>query len=73
MNYLTANKNNELRGKIKYCFPNFCVRIGLNVLDKYDNGNNSWLSMSNSEGEWAAVYTWVSEVKLCNNNGKMLN
>ena len=73
MNYLTKLFGDEKRGNVRYCFPNRCVRVGINVLGKYDNGSNIWLNFQNDQGEWAAVYTWVSEVKLCENKGKAVN
>jgi len=57
INYLVNTYGDEERGKVRYCFPNRCVRVGINVLGKFDNGKNTWQNMSNDEGEWAAVYT----------------
>ncbi|EAR86686.1 NAD:arginine ADP-ribosyltransferase (macronuclear) [Tetrahymena thermophila SB210] len=65
MNYLHQYNQPEFRGNLVYNFPNICVRLGLSVLNKFDDGNNAWLSMDNSPGEWAVVYTWISEIKLC--------
>ena len=73
MNYLANFFGDEERGHVRYCFPNKCVRVGINVLGKYDNGNNVWLNMGNDQGEWAAVYTWMSEVNLCENKGNSVN
>ena len=35
--------NNEIRGGKPYYPPNEWVGFGLNVADRFDNGNNSWL------------------------------
>jgi hypothetical protein len=40
----------EYRGGWPYYQPVKCKRYGLNVLGKYDNGNNNWLSMKGSKG-----------------------
>ena len=36
--------------------PKGWIGIGLNVLNKYDNGNNEWLGKSNCKGEWYIGY-----------------
>ncbi|KAL4512566.1 hypothetical protein ABPG72_020403 [Tetrahymena utriculariae] len=73
MNYLDQIYQSEQRGNLVYNFPNSCVRLGLKVLNQYDNGNNDWLSMNNSPGEWAAVYTWITDLKLCELNPNTKN
>lgn len=45
----------EQRGNQDYHFPNGCLRIGIQVVNIY--GNNDWLSMNNSPGEWPVIYT----------------
>ena len=32
------------------------IAIGINVLDKYDNGDNTWLGTANIKGEWYIGY-----------------
>ena len=41
---------NEYRGGKPYDPPIGWIGIGLKVFDKY--GNNKWIGMSNTEGEW---------------------
>jgi hypothetical protein len=67
----------ELRGQKPYYPPLGWIGIGLNVLDKYDNGNNEWIGMINSPGEWCVAYHGVGggresdEVKSI--TGKIIN
>ena len=41
---------------MEYDPPLGFIGIGLNVLNKYDGGNNTWLGMENFEGEWYIAY-----------------
>ena len=50
----------ELRGGEEYIPPVGWFRYGLRVFDKYDNGNNDWLSYDNREGEWCIAYSGLS-------------
>ena len=50
----------EKRGKKPYYSPQGWIGIGLKVLDKYDKGNNEWLGMNNSNGEWCVAYHGVA-------------
>ena len=50
---------NEKRANMDYHPPLDWIGIGLRVLDKYDNGNNDWIGMSNKEGEWCVAYHGV--------------
>ena len=50
---------NEQRGNRPYNPPLGWIGIGLNVLDKYDNGDNTWIGMNNSKGEWCVAYHGV--------------
>ena len=45
--------------------------LGLNVLNKYDGGDNTWLGMNNVEGEWYIAYhgTKIEFVKDIINKG----
>ena len=47
---------NEKRGNVDYKPPKDWIGIGLKVWDKYDNGNNDWIGMSNKKGEWCVAY-----------------
>ena len=49
-------KNNLKRGGERY-FPPFGWKgYALKVLDKFDNGDNSWLGNEGKDGEWAIAY-----------------
>ena len=49
----------EKRGGHNYIPPNGWKGYGLNVTDKYDNGNNDWLAYDNNPNEWAIAYHGV--------------
>ena len=49
----------EQRGGKDYNPPIGWNGIGLNVFDKYDNGDNTWIGMSNAIGEWCVAYHGV--------------
>jgi hypothetical protein len=46
----------EKRGGLPYYAPAGFIRFGLNVAGRFDNGNDTWLGMSNVPGEWAVFY-----------------
>ena len=46
----------ESRGGRPYKPPNGWIGYGLNVLNKYDNGNNDWLACNGRTGEWCIAY-----------------
>jgi len=46
----------EKRGGFDYYPPIGWIGIGLNVLGKYDNGNNEWLNHDGGDKEWAIAY-----------------
>ena len=46
----------ENRGGRPYNPPDGWIGHGLNVLNKYDNGNNDWLACNGREGEWCMAY-----------------
>ena len=46
----------ENRGGRPYQPPNGWIGYGLNVLNKYDNGNNDWLACNGRAGEWCIAY-----------------
>ena len=50
---------NEKRGNMDYYPPIGWIGIGLNVLDRYDDGDNTWIDMYNLEGEWCVAYHGV--------------
>ena len=60
---------NEKRGGLPYEPPLGWIGFGINVLDKYDNGNNDWLAYNGNPNEWAIAYHGIgngrseSEVK----------
>ena len=54
---------NEKRGNMPYDPPKGWIGIGLNVLDKYDNGNNTWIGMENIKGEWCVAYHGVGQLE----------
>ena len=50
----------ENRGGRLYRPPEGWVGYGLNVLNKYDNGNNDWLACNGRAGEWCIAYHGVA-------------
>jgi len=74
--YTNVNFSDETRGGLVYYYPNGCKRIGLNVLNMFDDGNNNWLSMGNIVGEWPVAFTSIKDtvfdsslVGILNDNG----
>ena len=59
----------EKRGGKDYDPPIGWKGIGLRVMDKYDNGDNTWIGMNNSPGEWCVAYHGVGRNQ-CSNNVK---
>ena len=60
-NTLNPNSSNNLiRGTEKYDPPYGWIGIGLNVLNKYDNGNNDWLTNNINSSKWAIAYHGIS-------------
>ena len=55
-NKISWRSNGEKRGGINYNPPMGWIGFGLNVIDKYDNGNNDWLSKDGNYNEWAVAY-----------------
>ena len=53
----------EKRGGIDYNPPLGWIGIGLKVCDNYDNGDNTWIGMNNSPGEWCVAYHGVGRGK----------
>ena len=52
---------NENRGGRQYRPPpEGWIGYGLNVLNKYDNGNNDWLACNGRQGEWCVAYHGVA-------------
>ena len=49
----------EKRGGKDYNPPIGWNGIGLRVLGKYDNGDNTWIGMDNVKGEWCVAYHGV--------------
>ena len=50
----------ELRGGMEYEAPVGWIGHGLSVSEKYDNGDDTWLGMDNSPGEWCVAYHGTS-------------
>ena len=50
----------EKRGGMEYEAPVGWIGHGLRVSQKYDNGDDTWLGMDNSEGEWCVAYHGTS-------------
>ena len=46
----------ESRGGRPYNPPDGWIGFGLNVINKYDNGNNDWLASDGRPGEWCVAY-----------------
>jgi hypothetical protein len=46
----------EYRGGEEYIPPEGWIGYGLNVMGKYDNGNDDWLSYTHPENEYAVAY-----------------
>ena len=60
----------EKRGGLPYDPPLGWIGIGLNVLDKY--GDQAWIGMSNSPGEWCVAYHGVGCRQTSNNVKKII-
>jgi hypothetical protein len=67
------SSNNLIRGTEKYDPPYGWIGIGLNVLGKYDNGNNDWLTNNTNSSEWAIAYRGISPNYLSNINELLKN
>ena len=67
----------ENRGGKPYDPPLGWIGIGLKVWDRYDNGNNTWIGMNNSPGEWCVAYHGIARNKssdeVKNITGKIFN
>jgi len=60
-NFLIPNsRKNKFRGKEIYDPPYNWIGVGLNVLGKYDNGNDNWIEDISKESEWAIAYRGIS-------------
>ena len=54
------SSNNLIRGTERYDPPYGWIGIGLNVIGKYDNNNNEWLTNNSDSSEWAIAYHGIS-------------
>ena len=73
-NCLNPNSNeNIIRGSEKYDPPYGWMGIGLNVLGKYDNGNNNWLKNNTKSSEWAIAYHGINPKLSSDKVKKILN
>ena len=56
-NFLTRNiSRNDKRGTENYDPPYGWIGIGLNVIKKYDKGDDEWLTNKSETSEWAIAY-----------------
>jgi hypothetical protein len=58
----------ENRGGRPYTPPDGWIGFGLNVIGKYDNGNNDWLACNGRPGEWCVAYHGTC----CNSNSDQI-
>lgn len=65
-------KKGEKRGGREYDPPYGWSGYGLNVLNRYDNQNNTWLGMSNVEGEWWVAYHGIGRSNDPEKNKKVI-
>ena len=63
---------NEKRGNMPYYPPIGWIGIGLNVIDKYDMGNTTWLGYDGSKGEWCVAYHGVGRSQNSDNIKKII-
>ena len=54
-------RNNLIRGGEKYNPPYLWKGYALRVLNKFDNGDNSWLGNEGKENEWAIAYHGIGK------------
>ncbi|ELP89044.1 hypothetical protein EIN_164640 [Entamoeba invadens IP1] len=64
---ITDVGHSYIRGGLPYRRPVGYMRYAINVLGKFDNGNDTWLAQNGSAGEWAVSYHG-SEVSKTQNN-----
>ena len=64
--------DNEKRGGRDYIPPRGWVAYGLNVLGKYDNGNNDWLACNGRPGEWCVAYHGLANGQSSDNVKKVI-
>ena len=62
--------NVQRRGGEEYLSPSSWTAYGINVLGKYDFGNNDWLGNNNINGEFAVAYYGINN--LFNHNMNMV-
>jgi hypothetical protein len=51
-----TEEKTHTRGGLPYKEPNGFYGFAVNVLGKYDGGNNDWMKLTGAEGEWAVAY-----------------
>ena len=60
-NFISPNtNNNNKRGKEIYIPPYGWYGIGLNVIGKYDEGDDKWINDNTEEGKWAIAYHGIN-------------
>ena len=57
---------NQIRGGEEYISPLSWTAYGINISDKYDFGDNSWLGNKNGIGEFAVAYYGINNILNCN-------
>ena len=61
------------RGGEEYIPPMGWTGYGLNVMNKYDNGNNDWLAMNGNANEWAVAYHGIGKAGNTKDTEKITN
>eukprot|EP00833_Pecoramyces_ruminatium_P002759 jgi/Orpsp1_1/1176791/evm.model.c7180000059018.2 len=69
---------NDIKGGRIYTPPdNGCLGFGLNIFNKFDNGNNSWFYSNDYEGDWKewciAYHGFSCNTNLCSNIKDAIN
>ena len=60
INWENIDKKQKIGG-FDFYPPIGWIGLGLNVKEKYDNGNDDWLGCNNSKNEWAVAYHAISD------------
>lgn len=63
---LTDNGHTMLRGGQPYKIPIGWKRFAVKVAGKFDNGDNTWMKMNGTPGEWAVAYHGTKHAHLAN-------
>ena len=60
-NKISGWSKGEKRGGKDYIPPLGWKDFGLNVLNKYDSGDNLWIRKNNSKGQWDVAYHGIGQ------------